>query len=129
MTRARSLGLVWPYLMAGGLGYLLGMIAVPVSAALAGGSTSNPRARVGLVLREGPEAPAEAWAMLDGDVQAVRASLAPPEREVFDLVVAVRGLDNGGNGDWNRAQQICRELAWPRCDREALVQLREQRVP
>ncbi|HYQ44183.1 MAG TPA: hypothetical protein VER11_19510 [Polyangiaceae bacterium] len=128
MTRARPLGLIWPYLLAAALGYLLGSIAVPASAALGGGSSNTPLARVGFALRDNPEAPQLA-AMLDGDLQAVRSSLAVQEREVFDLVVAVRGLDNGGTSDWNRAERICQALTWPRCDREALTQLKVHSVP
>jgi len=129
MTRARSLGLVWPYLLAAVVGYLLGSIAVLASAALGGSSSNTPLARVGFALRESPEAPLPAAGIIDGDVQAVRSSLALPEREVFDLVVAVRGLDNGGTSDWKRAEQICQALTWPRCDREALTQLKERCVP
>jgi hypothetical protein len=129
MTRARSVGLVWSYSLAVALGYLLGSIAVPALAALAGGSTSTPLARVGLALRENPGAPSAASAVLDADLQVVRSSLAAPQREVFDLVVAVRGLDNGGNSDWSRAQQICRGLSWPRCDKDALAQLKDLSRP
>ena len=129
MTRARSLGLVWPYLLACALGYLLGSIAVPALAALADGSTSTPLARVGFALREKPSAPSAAWAVLDADLQVVRSSLTAPQREVFDLVVAVRGLDNGGTSDWSRAEQVCRALTWPRCDKEALAQLKDLSLP
>jgi len=129
MTRAHSFGLVWPYLAAAALGYLLGSVAVPVLAALSGGGSNTPHARVGFVLREDPHAPSPEWTALDTDLQAVRAPLAAPQRDVFDLVVAVRGLDNGGNSDWSRAEQICRALTWPRCDRDALSQLKELSRP
>jgi len=111
------------------LGYLLGSIAVPALAALADGSTSTPLARVGFALREKPSAPSAAWAVLDADLQVVRSSLTAPQREVFDLVVAVRGLDNGGTSDWSRAEQVCRALTWPRCDKEALAQLKDLSLP
>jgi len=129
MTRALSFDLVWPYVAATALGYLLGWLAVPAFAALAGGSASTARARVGFVLREDPQAPPAAWAALGADVQAVRTSFASPEREVFDLVVAVRGMDNGGEADFRRAEQFCRALSWPRCDRDALAKLKEQSRP
>jgi hypothetical protein len=115
--------------VAAALGYLLGAIAVPAFAAVAGGNSSTPSTRVGFVLREDPRAPAAAWAALAGDVQVVRSALVAPQRAVFDLVVAVRGLDNGGVSDWNRAEQICRTLSWPRCDRSELAQLRELSRP
>lgn len=128
MTRAHSLGLAWPYVAAAALGYLLGSIAAPVFAALGGGSSNTPLSRVGFLLRENPREPS-AWSALDGDLQAVRSPLGSPQREVFDLVVAVRGLSNGGASDWSRAEQICRALTWPRCDREALSQLVELSRP
>jgi len=129
MTRARSFGLVWPYLAAAALGYLLGSLAVPAFAALTGRGSSTPLTRVGFVLREDPHAPPAAWAALGADVQAVRASFASPAREVFELVAAVRGMDNGGQADFRRAEQICRALSWPRCEREGLAQLKEQSRP
>jgi hypothetical protein len=129
MTRVRSLGLVWPYLLAGALGYLLGSIALPALSALAGGSISTPLARVGFALREKPSAPSAAWAVLDADLQVARSSIASSERDVFDLVVAVRGLDSGGTSDWKRAEKICTALSWSRCDNEALAQLKELSRP
>ena len=129
MTRARSFGLVWPHVAAAALGYLLGSLAVPAFAALSGGSSGTSLMRVGLALREEPHAPPFAWPGLSGDVEAVRSPLVSPQREVFDLVVAVRGLDSGGTSDWSRAEQICRSLAWPRCDRAALSLLKEQCRP
>src|SRR4051812_28932743 len=124
MTRARSFGLVWPHAAAAALGYLLGSLAVPAFAALAGESSGTSAMRVGLALRSPPPAPPATWPGLSGDVEAVRAPLASPQREVFELVLAVRGLDSGGNTDFARAEQICRSLAWPRCDRAALALLK-----
>jgi len=129
MTRAHSFAVVWPYVAAAALGYLLGWVAVPVLAALSGGSSNTPLSRVGLVLRDDAHAILPEWSLVDADLQVVRSPLSSPRREVFDLVVAVRGLDNGGNSDWPRAEQICRALTWPRCDRDALSQLKELSRP
>lgn len=129
MTGARAFAWVWPYAASAALGYLLGTLVVPAFAALAGGSSSSASARVGFVLREAPQAPPAAWSALGADLQAVRSALASPQREVFELVVAVRGLDNGGDSDWSRAEQVCRGLGWPLCDRAALTQLKEQSRP
>jgi len=129
MTRARSFGLVWPFVVAAALGYVLGAVAVPAFAGHVSGGASTPLARVGFALRETPQAPPEAWAALGGDVQSVRARLSSPEREVFDLVTALRGLDSGGTSDWGRAEQICHDLSWSRCDRAALEQLKELSRP
>ncbi len=129
MTRARSFGLVWPFLVAAAFGYLLGAFAVPAFSGYVGGSSSTPLSRVGFVLREVPQAPPEAWAALGADVAAVRERFASTEREVFDLVSAVRGLDNAGMSDWPRAEQICHSLSWTRCDRETLEKLKELSRP
>jgi hypothetical protein len=96
---------------------------------VSGADSSTPLSRIGLVLREDPRTPSATWSGLSADVEAVRSPLPSPEREVFELVVAVRGLDNGGNSDWSRAEQICRALAWSNCDRAALLQLKEQSRP
>lgn len=126
MTRARSWGSFWAYSSAIALGYLLGSISVFAFAALAGDSSSSALARVGFALREEPSA---VWVVRDADLRSARSSLASSERDAFDLVVAVRGLDNGGSSDWTRAEQLCRTLTWPRCDKEALAQLRELSRP
>ena len=70
-------------------------------------------------------------------VDAVRAEFAGPTREpereqardVFDLLVAVRGLRSAGNSDWGQAEQLCRALKWPRCDRPALEELKASSRP
>jgi hypothetical protein len=129
MTRARSFDLVWPYVAAAGVGYLLGSLALPAFAALAGGSSSTPLMRVGLVLREDPHAPPVTWPGLDVDLETVRSLLVSPEREVFELLVAVRGLNSAARSDWSRAAKICRSLAWPRCEHAALEQMKEQSRP
>ena len=129
MTRARSFGLVWPFVVAAMLGYFLGAVALPALSTSIGGGSSTPLSRVGFALREEPQAPPEAWAALSADVQKVRTRFASPEREVFDLVTAVRGVDNGGVSDWARAEQICHDLSWSRCDRAALDQLKELSRP
>jgi hypothetical protein len=96
---------------------------------LAERSTSTALARVGFALRERPSAVSAAQAVLRADLPVVRSSIAATEREVFDLVVAVRGLDNGGQSDWPRAEKICSALNWPRCDKDALAQLETQSLP
>jgi hypothetical protein len=100
--------------------------------------TSTPLTRVGLALREDDlETTPAAWSALGADVDAVRSEFAgqthEPERdqarEVFDLVVAVRGLKTAGDSDWGRAEQLCRALKWPRCDRPALEELKARSRP
>ena len=100
---------------------------LPVSI-VAGAST--PLARIGFALRE-PRviAGADAWAHLRADVEAVRATSNPDERETFDLVVAVRGLESGGHPEWNKAEALCRALKWQRCDRPALEELERRSRP
>ena len=99
---------------------------------------STPLARVGFALREDNlKTTPEAWSALRADVDAVRSEFAgqthEPEREqardVFDLVVAVRGLKSAGNSDWGQAELLCRALKWPRCDRPALEELKARSRP
>lgn len=129
MTQTRSFGWAVPYAGAALLGYLLGWFVLPALAALPSGSSSSPQARVGFVLREQPLAPEAAWSSLAADIEAVRSKLVSPEREAFDLVVAVRGLRDAGSSDWSLAEQLCRTLAWPHCEREFLAQLKELSRP
>lgn len=118
--------LIAVYLLAAMSGYALsaGWLATrskPVGSSLA---------RVGYALRATePLGTPEAWSMLRADVNAVRASWNPEERGVFDLVVAVRGLENAGRADYPEAERLCRTLAWPRCDRSALEVLRQRSRP
>jgi hypothetical protein len=101
-------------------------------------STSTALTRVGLALRQGDlQATPEAWSALGADVDTVRWQFSggarDPEREqarqVFDLVVAVRGLKSDGSTDWAEAEQLCRALEWPRCDRPALEELKSRSRP
>ena len=64
------------------------------------------------------------------NVGAVRGALAADSREPFDLVVALQQLDGGKETDWAQAEQLCRGLRWPRCDRPALEEMqRRSRLP
>jgi hypothetical protein len=117
--------LVGVYLASALIGYLLvsaGVVALPQAV--------SPLARVGFALREkSPEASAEAWARLGEDVAAVRSSWTGPEPAALDLVVAVRGLGNGGHPEWVKADELCHTLKWPRCDRLALEELARRSRP
>ncbi|HEX2660942.1 MAG TPA: hypothetical protein VHU40_21830 [Polyangia bacterium] len=96
-----------------------------------GETSSTSLTRVGFALQDpSPErnGPAD-WAALGADVDYVRAPLNKQTHGVFDLVVAVRGLDNGGAPNWAKAEQLCRSLSWPVCDRAALERLRERSRP
>lgn len=95
-----------------------------------GSANSSPLARVGYALREERvEATPEAWSALRRDVHAVRAAWNPEDRGVFELVVALRGLENEGVPEWVEAERLCRELKWPRCDRPALEELARRSRP
>jgi hypothetical protein len=64
------------------------------------------------------------------NVGAVRGALAADSRASFDLLVALQQLDGGKETDWGRAEQLCRGLRWPRCDRAALQEMqRRSRLP
>jgi hypothetical protein len=111
------------------LGYVLGARGLLPYGPLRA-STSTPLARVGMALkREHLPTDAVTSAALREDIATVRAGLSSPEREVFELVTAVRGLNNGGNLDVPAAQQSCRALEWPRCDDPALEALRKRSRP
>ena len=102
------------YLAAAALGLLVGRQAVLLGTE-DGQSTSLTR--VGFALQDEASAqsqPAD-WAALRADVDYVRQKVNGQTSGVFDLVVAVRGLDNGGIPDWAKAEQLCRRLNWPTC--------------
>jgi hypothetical protein len=63
------------------------------------------------------------------NIEEMRASFAPDQRGVFDLLVALGGLDADGAVDWGRAERVCRDLGWPRCDRPALEEMKASRRP
>jgi hypothetical protein len=114
------------YLLAAIVGYALGATWKAEAAQPLG----SPLARVGYALRaQNPQATPEEWALLQADLNAVRATWKPEERDVFDLVVALRGLEHRGRPDYQAAQRLCAGLAWPRCDRTALEALRERSRP
>jgi hypothetical protein len=85
---------------------------------------------MGFALRENDlKATPEAWAALAGDVDTVRTRFAGQERDVLDLVIAVRGLKSAGNSEWSQSERLCRALKWPRCDRSALEELKARSRP
>jgi hypothetical protein len=93
-------------------------------------TSSTPLARVGYALREpAPKASPRDWAALREDIDAVRSAWSSEEPAVFELVVAVRGLYDGGNSDFKRAAELCRALKWPHCDQRALDVMKERSRP
>ncbi len=121
--------LVLTYVAAAGLGYLLGVRGLLPYGPLKS-STSTPLARLGLALRDGTgKADAASLSLLRGDTDAVRATLGVPERDAFDLVVALRGLKNGGKPDVAAAERSCRALKLARCDARALEVLQKRSAP
>jgi hypothetical protein len=121
--------LVLTYVAAAGLGYVLGVRGVlpygPLKA-----STSTPLARLGVAFRDGTsKAYAASLTLLRGDVDTVRARLGAPERDAFDLVVALRGLRDGGKTDVAGAARSCQALKLARCDERALEVLQKRSAP
>jgi hypothetical protein len=88
-------------------------------------SAPTPQARVGFALQAEHLNPSNGeWEALRRDVIAVHNTWNGQQRDVFDMVVALRGLGSFGAPDWAKAELICRRLLrWPRCDREALEQM------
>lgn len=64
-----------------------------------------------------------------GDVDGIRAKLAPDSRGVFDLLVALHGSRRGSQTDWAAAERLCRGLGWPKCDRPSLEELKRASWP
>ena len=121
---SRRGALIGTYVAAALLGYLLGG-----RLSSGAGDAPTPLARVGQALqRETAPAPKEGAALRD-DVEAVRAGWKMEDRDAFDLVVALRGLATDGNSDWESAQRLCLRLAWPRCDRAALEEMKQRSRP
>jgi hypothetical protein len=112
------------YALAIGVGFGLGARGLFGSGRLSAAASSTPLARVGYALTARPaDADAGAWARLRADVDSVRAGMKPDEQPVFELVVAVHGLKNGGKAGLDAAERACRKLRWSRCDRAALAAL------
>jgi hypothetical protein len=127
-TRRRA-ALIATYVGAAAVGYVLGARGLLPYGPLRA-STSTPLARVGLALKsESFHADTATATALGDDLAIVRAGFSSPEREVFELVTALRGLQNGGNLDAAAAAQSCRELKMPRCDDQALAVLRKLSRP
>lgn len=124
--RARTLFTV--YGLAAVVGAALGALGLVPFADRLRHSTSTAPARVGVALRETNVALTAAdRAGLRADIDALRAGWQG-EREALDLVVALRGLRDG-EADFALAEQSCKALRWPRCDRPALEELRTRSKP
>jgi hypothetical protein len=118
------------YALAIGAGLVLGARGVFGSGRVTGPASSTALARVGYALRaDGVVASAEAWRALRADLDVVRAGMKPEDQRVFDLIVAVRGLRNGGRPELGPAERLCSELGWPRCERSALAELASRSRP
>src|SRR5438128_7240424 len=91
--------LVAIYLFAATSGYLVGSRGFRTSDAPAAATQASERA--GLALGHDDARPiSNDWTALGSDLAVVRAMYPSPERDVLDLVVAVRGLENQGHPDW-----------------------------
>ena len=63
------------------------------------------------------------------NIDSVRAALPPDSRDAFDLVVELHRSASSTQTDWAKAEQLCRRLGWPRCDRASLDQLKRSSQP
>lgn len=124
---SRRDALIGCYLIAAVLGYLWGGLPSAASSELSGSSALG---RVGLALqRQSATGLKESAAALAADIERVRADFTGEQRNVFDLVVAVRGLANQGHSQWQQAEALCHSLKWPRCDRAALEEMKRRSTP
>lgn len=122
--------LIAVYLVAAAGGYRLGARGLLRVTNEPRNATADAAARVGVALgEEAPRADAVSWAALRDDIDVTRAAFPPPQRQVLDLVVAVRGIENGGQPEWTRAAEQCRALGWGRCERATLEELRKLTRP
>lgn len=130
MTDSRSrAGLFAAYLAAAVVGYFAGIQGAFGSSKVSS-AAATPRSRVGFALREqAPKASAKGWEKLRRDVALVHDSLPEGDRAVFELVSALRGLENGGTTEWDKAKRVCEGLKWPKCDRGALEELKKRSRP
>lgn len=111
-------------------GYFFGVCGYVAQALGTHASPLTPLARVGFAVQSGELRGDHAdWQRLKRDLELVRADWAPQTRGILDLVIAVRGLENNQRPEWERAERLCRELGWPRCDRPALEELRRRSRP
>lgn len=110
-------------------GYIIGARGHLAQALGQHASPLTPLARVGFALQSDKLLGENGdWQRLKGDLTVVRAEWEPQTRGILDLIVAVRGLENG-HPDWEGAEQLCRGLGWPRCDQPALEQLQRRSRP
>jgi hypothetical protein len=120
----------WRALGAGAAAALVAGYAVVAAGLVPVPEASTPLARIGYALREqSVTADPDAWAALRADAERARAAWKGPEPAALELVLAVRGLANGGNPEWKRAEELCHTLKWPRCDQAALEELARRSRP
>jgi hypothetical protein len=116
-TTARWLGL--SCLSALCLGALLGTLE-PVPWA-----TVSASARVGQVLA-GKRQPDENFAR---DAELVKVGLHGPARGTFELLLALRGWKQRGEGALDEAVRTCQRAQFARCERRALEQTARELTP
>lgn len=124
-----ALGLACVSLVLVAAGYQLGALGM-LPGSFSQHVALSPEARLGFALQAAPlQGDAHAWDTLRQDVQQVGDRWPAAQRAVLELLVAVRGLQNGGAPEFQRAQQLCEQLRWPRCDRVALDRLQASSAP
>jgi len=66
------------------------------------------------------------WSLLERDLTLVRPTFTGSSAQVFELVVALRGLSKRGVADFERAEQACHAAGFARCERRSLEEMRAQ---
>jgi hypothetical protein len=104
--------------------------ALSVSGLFVAASRGTAEERVGRALENSASPISDGQRQqLRSDVESVEDNLDHYAAPVFQLVVELHGLNNGGKTDWERAQALCEGLSWTRCDREELEEIQRRGRP
>jgi hypothetical protein len=79
----------------------------------------TPLQRLALRFEDVPPALVARYPALDQELQAVDVSLGPPAADVLRLMFRLH------ERDWQKAEEICTGLSWPKCDRLTLSDMRK----
>jgi len=109
-------------LLAAGTGYSIG-VARGVRSAWQE-SLDTPLARVGYRMTVGKPKGLDGFPSLEDDLVSVQAVLGHPKGTMVRLAMALQDLDGNAGPALTKATNMCKQLAWPRCDAVALRRMK-----